>query len=278
MCHRRYPSRLSLEVYQECSYFVKHWSKEHLFKSLLYGRQRWDFPVIVETATHSSPALCGKSHCWDTLASFKELFRRKLEEGLVAALPFMQEWLQGWGCHTWPQFTWALLPPHCRCLCLTPLTQTQTDFPVWHRNCLIPGISPGDCFTLADPATASGPALSRSHWLVFWASSQPCLITINLSDLFKEPGVNAILLWALFLSPDPPCWDPEGWGPGWWVPHAARLVSMLCPDSPALTASHPLLGWQSRWNWEYRPDTHKIKVWHRVRALLSWKKNPRASC
>lgn len=40
----------------------------------------------------------------------------------------------------------------------------------------------------------------------------------------------------------------------------------------------PCWGWQSRWNWEYRPDAHKIKVWHRVRALLSWEKNPRASC
>lgn len=159
---------------------------------------------------------------------------------------------------------------------LTSMLQVPGQVPHWPRPRVI---SPADLCTLADPATVPGPALSRSHWPVFWASPQSCLITRSLSDLFTEPGVNSTLLWTLFLSPDPPCLDPEGWSPGCWAPQAARgllACSALTPQrwQPAI----PCWGWRSCWNWEYRPDTHKIKGWHCVRALLSWKKSPRASC
>lgn len=123
----------------------------------------------------------------------------------------------------------------------SPLTQTQTDsqFDTGSASSLWSAWWPLYC---GWPSYCLWAPFSRSHWLVFWASPQPCVITTNLSDLFTEPGVNSVLLWTLFPSPDPLCLDPERWGPGWWVPHAARLVSMLCPDSPALMASHPLLG------------------------------------
>lgn len=190
------------------------------------------------------PSFVWQKTQWDTLASLKEVFRRKQEEGLLDALPFVQEWLQSWGCRTWPQLTWAVLPPHCRCLC--PAMHPTDPDPDW-----LPSLTqelPHPCDLTWWPLYPGWPsdclygALSRSHWLVFWASPQPCVITTNLSDLFTEPGVNSVLLWTLSPSPDTPCLDPEGWGPGWWVSHAARLVSMLCPDSLALMASHPLLG------------------------------------
>lgn len=106
-------------------------------------------------------------------------------------------------------------------------------------------------------------------------SPQPCLISGNLSDPFPEPGLNSILsepcscLQTHLLG----CWGMRPW---LVTPHAARLVSMLCPDSPALRPAIPCWGWRSCWNREYRPDTHKIKVWHRVRALLSSKKESKS--
>lgn len=209
-------------------FFVKHWSKEYFHITVIqetevrFPSDCLDYNMLQPSFVYRKPVL---KHPGKPKISFPYPLCRNGCRAGVATLNHRPRELC---CHrTAGACAW---PP-------TPLT--QTDFPVWYRNCLVPGIPPGDPCPVADPAMASGPALSRSHWLVFQASPQPYLITRNLSDLFTEPGVNSFILWTLFLSPDPPCLDPEGGG---WAPHAARFVSRLCPDSLVLMASHPLLG------------------------------------
>lgn len=126
----------------------------------------------------------------------------------------------------------------------------------------------------ADPVTTSGPALSRSHWLVFWASPQPCL-SRNLSDLFTEPELHSSLNLVSCLQTHPARTLRAGALAG----EPPMLPGLLACS--ALTPQHwqpaiPCWGWRSCWNWEYRPDTHKIKVWHCVRALLSCKKESKS--
>lgn len=145
---------------------------------------------------------------------------------------------------TTAQLSYGAMPPHCRCL--WPAMYSIGPDPVWLPS---------------DTGTASSlwsHLVTSALWLTQllplglpWAGVTDLCSGLHLSPA-SSPGTcltsSLNLEWIPFF-PEPcsclqtaPCSDSEGWGPGWWVAHAARLVSMLCPDSPALKASHPSLG------------------------------------
>lgn len=90
-----------------------------------------------------------------------------------------------------------------------------------------------------------------------------------------------MFVWFLLLSesPDLPCLGPVQQGPGWRVPCSARLIVTGCPWLPTLEGQPSLAGADSSAGTGSTDRiTTKYKVWHHVRALQSWKENPRASC